>query len=852
MRVRTAHFIIALASCMLFCPFSIKADNPLNTLFKGKVIDAETGEPIPFVNILVVDTELGTISDMDGDFVVHASESEHVLKLSSIGYETLELTIVWGNEEIYEVRMRPQINDIEEVFVKPKKVFYRNKNNPSVELIKKVIENKSKNRMKSVDSYEYEKYEKVELALSDVTEKFMKRRAFKKFQFVFDNIDTTQLNGTKILPVYISENLSDCYYQKKPSAQKEIVRANKMVSFDGYVDGGGVSDFLSYLYQDIDIYDNNILFVTNMFLSPLANTAPAFYQYFIQDTTMVDDVNCVKVFFTPRNKNDMLFQGSLYVAIDKEYAITKVELTVNKNINLNWVKDVKIHQEFKNLNNEGWLLNEDEIAIDFGVTDRSMGFYGQRKVSYKDYKINQPIADTIFNGLDVVERIDKNADSNEYWEANRHKPLSASEAGTYMVTDSIQNIPVFKKAMNIGVLLLAGYTDLGKYEIGPVNTFYSYNPIEGVRVRAGGRTTSKFSKKLFLENYLAYGFTDKKPKYYLGATYSLTDRTIYEFPVKSVKLSVQNETKIPGQGLDFVQEDNVLLSIKRGVNNKLFYNETIKLEHLNEFENHFSYTLGYSYNQQSPAGVLDFKSANYEVSSFDPEYLTVSEFKVGFRYAPHEKFYQGRTYRKPIPNKYPIYQLQYTAGFKALGSDYYYHNLKFKMYKRFYLGVLGYSDTMWEAGKLFGQVSYPQLSIHRANQTYAYQLGSYNLMNFLEFVSDQYVSVNIDHYFNGFFFNKIPLLKRLKLREVVSAKVLYGGVGDQNIPDNDNTLFRFPTDGNGNTTTFTLENKPYIEVSAGVTNIFNFFRVDVVRRLTYLNNPTVTPMGIRVRFRLDI
>ncbi|HEY4787190.1 MAG TPA: DUF5686 family protein, partial [Bacteroidales bacterium] len=469
----------------------------------------------------------------------------------------------------------------------------------------------------------------------------------------------------------------------------------------------------------------------------------------------------------------------------------------------------------------------------------------------KNYKVNEPREDKFYKGIDLVQMKDANDKNAEFWETHRHQQLSNSEKNVYTVIDSVKRVPAFKRTMNLMMLVISGYRDFGYFEIGPVNTFYSYNPIEGVRLRFGGRTTPKLSKKINFETYLAYGNTDKEYKYYLGTTYSLSSKTIYEFPVKSIKLSFQNETKIPGQELQFVQEDNVLLSIKRGVNNKLLYNKILRIEHLNEFENHFSYTVGYNYMRQSPGGDLYFNPINY-ISGFNNiQRINMSEAYIILRYAPHEQFYQGKIYRIPIANKYPVFQLQYNAGAKFLNNDYNYSNIKFSITKRFYPSILGYTDVIWEAGKIFGKVPYPLLFIHRANQTYSYQITSYNLMNFLEFVSDQYTSLNVDHCFNGFIFNKIPLLKKLKLREVATCKVLYGSVSKTNNPEYQSGLFKFPTDNAGNPITYTLEKQPYVEASVGISNIFRFFRIDLVKRLTYLDHPNVASTGIRARFKFD-
>jgi hypothetical protein len=831
--------------------FHVYAQPNTNVIIKGTVVDAETNEPVPFVGVELVGTNTGTITNMDGQYNISTKGTANIIKFSSIGYDAEVKSVSPGRSQIINAKLKPTVVSINEVIVKPDKKKYKNKKNPSVELIEKVIENKSKNRKEGLDSYEYEKYEKTQFALSNFSEKLKQRKAFKKFKFVFDNVDSTTLAGSRILPVYLKETLSDYYYRKSPRTTKEIVKANKMVSFEGYIDNQGMTEYLKYLYQDINIYDNDITFLTNQFLSPIAITAPSFYKYFIQDTSIVEGNKCVKLFFSPRNKTDLLFNGLMYIRLDSSYVVKRIEMSVNRDINLNWVKDVKIVQEFNQIQDKGWLLTTDEISIDFGLTKSGMGVFGQRTVSYKDYKVNEKLSDSIFQGVDIVQNIDADKKSSAFWNTNRHQPLSKSENGVYTVIDSIKKVPTFKRTMDIMMLIISGYKDFGYFEIGPVNTFYSYNPIEGVRLRFGGRTTPNFSKKINFETYLAYGNTDKKYKYYLGTAYSLTDKTIYNFPVKSVKFSIQDETKIPGQELQFVQEDNILLSIKRGDNNKLLYNKTFKIEHLNEFENHFSYTFGYSYTKQSPAGNLYFQPTGYLPPFENTPHINISEVSATLRYAPHEQFYQGKVYRIPIINKYPIFQLQYTVGSKRLKNDYNYQNLRLSISKRFYLSVFGYTDVIWEAGKIFGRVPYPLLTIHRANQTYSYQITSYNLMNFLEFVSDQYTSLNIDHCFNGFIFNKVPVIKKLKLREVATCKVLYGSLKDSNNPNDENGLFKLPVDSEGTPTTYTLEKNPYIEASVGISNIFKFFRIDVVKRLTYLDHPNVAGTGIRARFKFD-
>jgi hypothetical protein len=836
---------------LLFLPFFVAAQISGPTIVKGRITDAVTNEPLPLVAVVFVKTITGTTSDMNGNYYLTGKKYSNKVQFSCLGYETVELPVLTGQTQTLDVRLKPQTKQLNEVVVKPKKSRYRNKDNPAVSLINQVIAHKNENRKEQLNAYSYEKYDKTQFALSNLTEEFKNRKYLKKFKFIFNNVDSTKIQGKEILTLYLKETLSDIYVRKSPKTNLEVIKANKMVTFEGYLNNQGMTEYLKYMYQDINIYDNDITFLTNIFLSPVASTAPSFYRFFIMDTVKIDSMRCYKMLFAPRNKTDMLFQGFLYITSDSSYAIKRIEISVPSDINLNWAKEVKIVQNFSKVENDGWMLANDMIGIDFGLTKSGVGIYGERSVSYRNISLNRPIPDSLVHLDDVTELDSANRRSGHYWDMHRHQPLTKSESGTYIMMDSIQRIPVFKNMMNIMLLLFAGYRDLGYFEIGPVNTFYSYNPIEGYRLRAGGRTTDKLSKRINVESYLAYGLWDYKFKYFIGTTFSLTKGSIFEFPVKSIRISYQDETKIPGQELQFVQEDNFLLSFKRGVNNKILYNKTFRLEHLNEFKNHFSYNIAYQFLRQRPGGDLYFNSIDYLLHTNNPSYIDISEVALTLRYAPNEHFYQGKQYRIPMSNKYPVTQLTLTYGAKFLQNDYNYLNVKFNVTKRFYLSVLGYTDVIWEGGKIFGKVPYPLLYIHRANQTYSYQIASYNLMNFLEFVSDEFTSVNIDHCFNGFFFNKVPLLKKLKWRECIAGKVLFGRLTQLNNPNRNPDLFRLPVDASGTPLTFTLDEGPYIEVSAGVSNILKLFRVEFVKRLTYLDQPHVANFGIRVRFKFD-
>lgn len=830
--------------------------NPLfaqKTVVHGIVTDAKTSDPVPFATVFFDESGIATTTDGSGYYKIESDKGYTKLKVMVIGYKPASREVISGKEQQLNFKLQAEAKQLNEITVKAQRSKYRNKDNPAVELIRKVIDHKSENRNESFDYYEYEKYEKIQFALSNVTEKFQNKKAFKKFQFVFENLDTTKLEGKPVLPVYMKESISDVRYRKSPKEKKEIVKANKTVAFEGYVDNQGMDAYMKYLYQDINIYDNNITLLTNQFISPIANVAPTFYKFFITDTITQNNERFVRLAFVPRDHADFLFQGFMLVTLDSSYAVAKIDMGVNKSINLNWVKELKIVQDFEKNGEQGYTLVSDELSADFGLKRGKMGFFGQRTVSYKNFLLNRPRPDADYAG-DAVE-VKDSADflGDDYWEKNRHTQLTKSEKGVYTTIDSIKKVPAFKRSLDVLVLLFAGYKTVTPYfDVGPLSTFYSFNPVEGFRLRAGGRTTNAFSKKIVLEGYGAYGFKDEQWKYYIGATYSLTKRSIYEFPVRSVKASYQRETKIPGQELQFVQEDNILLSFKRGTNDKWLYNNIFNLEYLNEFKNHFSFTLGYKNWIQQAAGGLHYNKTDYNERSSDLEHIRTSEVSLTLRWAPNEKFYQGKTYRIPISFKNPVITLRYVQGIKGfIDGDYNYQNISLNVYKRFYLSQLGYTDVVAEGGKIFGTVPFPLLSIHRANQTYAYQLQSYNLMNFLEFVSDQYASINIDHCFNGFFFNKIPLIKKLKWREAITVKILYGSISDRNNPNLNPDLLKFPVTAGYVPITYSLSEKPYIEGSVAIANIFKFFRVDLVKRFTYLDHPDISTLGLRVRFKFD-
>ena len=836
-------FIILLfISCSLFAQ---------NTVVTGSITDATNKQALPFVSVAFIGSTIGVTTNNQGYYSLRSTKPYSQIKVSYVGFKDVVLNVTPGKEQVINVKMVPSSKQLNEVVVKTKKRPKYINDNPAVELIRKVIANKDKNRPESYQYVEYREYDKMQFSLSNLSDKVAEKKLFRKYKFVFENKDSVTYPGTTLLPIYLKERLSQVYYRKTPEATRTVLLGEKSVDFGPGFDTEGIGQYFKHLYAKIDIYDNSIMLLGRQFLSPIANSAPTYYKYFITDTVTLDNgQKLVQLSFTPRNTNDILFEGEIYITLDGNYAVQKDGLTINKNINVNFVRSMHVDQTFEQNADGRYHLSKSNTFADFGISaKRKGGLFGSRTLTFKNYTLNQPRPEATFIAPPELEDEEVKNRPESFWAENRLDTLTRAEARTYKNIDSLVHMPSFRRTADIVNLLFAGFKNFGKFEVGPASTFYSFNPVEGFRLRLGGRTTANFSKRYFLEGYGAYGFKDERWKYFIAGTYSLNNKSIYRFPQHYIRASFQRETKIPGQELQFIQEDNFLLSFKRGRNDKYLYNDIYRLDYVSEYENHFSYKLGLKKATQTPAGSL-YPFVNTQNNIFNS--LTTTEASIGLRYAPNEQYYQGKLFRTPIINKYPILSLDFTTGLKnVLGGEYSYQNLTARVDKRFYIAPFGFSDFTAEAAKIFGQVPYPLLNIHRANQTYAYVIDSYNLMNFLEFVSDKSISFNIDQHFGGFFFNKVPLLKKLKWRETASVKVVYGGLSDKNNPSIHPNLYQFPVDENGAPITYALGNKAYVEGSVGIENIFKFIRVDVVKRFTYLDHPGIAEWGVRTKIKFD-
>ena len=825
------------------------------TIVSGVITDVKDRTALPYVTVLFKGTQLVTKTDANGKYTLSSATPYSQVQVNYVGYKSQTLTITPSVTQTLNIKLQEEAQSLTEVNISSgKKAKYRNKGNPAVELIHKVIEHKPMNRMQSDKAVQYQQYDWMQFSLSNLSEKFKNKKIFKKYQFLFDEQDSNAVGGKNILPVYLRERLSQNYYRKNPEKTKIVMLADKHVNFDdGLVDNNAIGNYFERMYADVNIYDNNIVFTNSQFLSPIADGAPAFYKFFITDTIKTHSPQLIELSFIPRNENALLFEGKIYITMDGNYAVQDAFLKTGKGVNVNFVRALEVKLNFEKDDAGKYHLSKSHLLMDFGLgKDGGRGFKGERSVVIKDYKTGVEQPDSVYKGemLEVAPDADKRSD--QFWASNRLDTAANAKLKIYSNIDTLGQMKSFKRAMDLVSFFFIGYKNYGPIEVGPIYSFYSFNNLEGFRLRFGGRTTPDFSTRWYFSSYAAYGFKDEKWKGFLSAAYSFNNKSVYKFPQSFVRASFQRDVDIPGdESKTVVPEDNIAASFRRGVNDKFIYSDFYRVEYMQEYANHFSFNLGFRKWTQTPAGALSYSNTIDRLTGRSNS-ITSSEFNLELRYAPNEKFYQGKTLRERTIEKYPVFELNYAAGLKGfLQGGYSYHNLVGTIDKRFYLSQFGRSDVRVEGGYTFGNVPFPLLTIHKANQSYSYQVYAYNLMNFLEFVSDHYVSLNVDHNFNGLILNRIPLIKHLKLREYITFKGLYGGLRKENDPNQNPGLLQFPVNGDGVATSYSLGSKPYIEASAGIGNIFKVLRFDLVRRFNYLDNPGVSKYGLRAKVQFE-
>jgi hypothetical protein len=808
------------------------------TKVRGNITDAVTKQPMPFVAIALKGTSIGVISDFDGNYYLETRSQKDTLKVTCLGYRTQFIHIKKGTYQNLNIVMAPNEFAIKEVVVKPGE-------NPAHRILRLINDNKEKNSPEQFNAYQYELYNKIEFDVNNIGDEYKKKKLFKHFQFIFDYVDTSAETGKTYLPMFISEAMSDYYYRKSPKVEKEIIKANKISGWENPT----ISQFTGDMYQKVNVYSNYINIFGKNFVSPISNNALLFYKYYLLDSTFIDNHRCYHISFKPRRKQELTFTGDFWVN-DTTFAIKKIKVRIADDANINYVKDLVATQEFAKVDNKHWFLKKDELFVDFNLGDSLTGFFARKSAIYNNIQINKPKEEAFYSqlGFENIKVLDDaSKKSDEFWNQSRPDSLSLREKNIYKMIDTIQEVPIFKTYVDVVNVILFGYKPWGKFEIGPYPKLYSYNEVEGHRFRLGGRTNLKFSDKNFFEAYIAYGLRDQGIKYGVSF-YQFLTKTKSSYWGATYKDDLEQFGKDPNT---LISTDNILGTI-------FARSQILKLNRVREFTTYFDneWFMGLS-NRFTWRHRTIYTYQGDTVSIFEqlplPKILT-SEFTIKTRFAYKEQFIIGERSRTSIGTKWPIVQFNYTLGnyrkqtspmdVGSLFDGYYYHKMNFGIEDEVYINPIGYSEYSLKAGKTFGRLPFHLLELHEGNETYWYN-EAYNLMNYYEFVSDQYLSLKLTHHFEGLILNKVPLFRKLKLREVAFANGVIGSLSDRNKQANINELHN-----STNSKEMYYLTKPYCEAGIGIENIFKIVRLDAIWRLSYLDHPNISKFGIRAKLQL--
>lgn len=795
----------------------------------------EFGDPVAFANVIFKNSKEGVITDENGNFYFESKENYSTLVVSYVGFEKKEIALKPGLNSGLKIELKSG-TELKEVVIYTGKTS--KKNNPAIDILRKIWERRRKNGLKMFKQYEYDKYEKVEFDLNTIDSAFMNSKVFKGMEFVFDQIDTSSISGKTYLPIFINETLSEVYGDNKEKKYKEITKANKN---SGLGTGDGVNTFIKDLYADFDIYDNYLKFFDKDFVSPLSRTGINVYNYVLNDSMFIDNKWCYNIVYYPRRKNELTFKGDFWVN-DTTFAIKKINLEASKSANINWVKEIYIEQEYEVMNDSVFLLKRDYMMSDFSFSkkEESKGVYGKRTTLARNHKFNIKKEDKFYK--EEVNFYDNSVFNkpDEYWEENRFEALNKNEAGIYKMLDTLKEVPRFKRIYNLASILGSGYIEIPKLKMdfGPIFSTFGYNDVEGQRLRVGGRTYFGSNDTWRIQGYTAYGFKDNKFKYGISGKWMVDKKN-------RIILSAGNRRDVEQIGVSLTTSNDVLgrsfassSFFSSGTNNKL---TSVNLSTLGfeiepvknlTFQTNLSYrTLKSASNQFS----LDYYTDNTQTTTKSE--IKQSEINLVAEYTPGRRTVGYGVERLEVDNNYARIFLSYSQGLKGvLNSDFDYQKLQFYYRQPVLVGGFGRLFTTLELGKTFGQVPLGLMGVIPGNQSYFIIDNTYNLLNYYDFVADQYASLHFEHHFNGRLFSRVPLLSKLNWREIVGIKGVYGTVSDENRFINASGLvYRAPED-------------IYWEYHAGIGNIFKVLRIDFAWRGSYLDIPDANKFTIKASF----
>ena len=854
MKRQYIFFILFLLS--LFASIGVSAQ------IKGVITDSLTHEPLMYITVQYEGKGIGGISNAKGEYQVETRKGWDELTFSAVGYVTKKVKFAPGTK-VLNVKMMSDDIMLSEVIVKPQKEKYSRKNNPAVEFMKKVIENKKALKLQENDFYQYQKYEKMKMSMNDVTPEKMEKGIYKKFSFFKDQVELSPKTNKMILPISIKETASKTIFRKNPKSEKTIIEGMNSSGIEEFFSTGDMlGTILTDVFSEVNIYDDDIRLLQRRFVSPIGRGAISFYKYYLMDTLMVDKQECVHLTFVPQNPQDFGFTGHLYVVKDSTYAVKKATMNLPKKTGVNFVENLDIVQQFEEMPDGNWVLTDDDMTVELAFVKGIQGLEVQRTTKYTDYQFDD-IEPRLFRLKgNVIKEANMLTKGDEYWAKVRQVPLTKKESNMDVFMNRIEQIPGFKYVIFGAKALIENFVETGskkhpsKFDFGPINTAITSNYVNGTRFRLSGMTTGNLDPHWSMSGYGAYGTKDKKWFYSGQVAYSFNKReyVLWEFPKHYIAFKYTYDVMSPMDKYLATDKDNLFVGWKWTTVDQMSYMRDATLTYELETNTGFSVQAMARHRNDQPAGKLQYWKNNGTVPGEWGEKntlvhdITTTELGVTLRYAPGETYVNTKQRRVPVSLDAPIFSLSHTAGFKGvLGGEYNFNLTEASIRKRFWLGSWGKLDVTARAGAQWNTVPFPLLNLPMANLSYISQNNeSFNLINNMEFLNDRYASLNLSYDMNGKLFNRIPLIKKLKWREMFRIRGLWGTLTDKNNPfkSSNPDLFLFPM-RDGMPTSYIMGKTPYLEASVGIYNIFKLLHIEYVRRLTYTDIPGVKKDGIR-------
>lgn len=806
------------------------------TKVSGMVVDNDN-QPVPYANVVFKGTNEGVVTNEDGRFYLESQLTHKVILVSFAGFETKEVVLPKAINYDFKIKISDGVKLNEVVIFRGKT---SKKNNPAIDILRKIWERKRKNGLRQFNQYQMEKYEKVEFDMNTIDSAFMKSKVFKGMEFIFKQVDTSKVTGKTYLPIFINEALSNVYGDNIKGKVKETLKANKN---SGFNTNQQIIALIKDLYNEFDIYSNYLKFYDKSFTSPLSTAGIDIYNYVLRDSSFIDKKWCYNIVFYPRRKNELTFKGDFWVN-DSTYAIKNINMAVTKSANINWVKDIYIEQEFEVMNDSIFLLTRDYMMTDFSFSknEKSKGMYGKRTTLYKNHQFNIQKPDAFYK-----EEIDDPEESiylkpDAFWEENRFENLNKDEKGVYKMLDTLQTNKKFRQIYDLVTILGSGYLHKGDFDFGPVLSAVGYNDVEGFRLRIGGRTYFGPNDPWRIQVYTAYGFKDDKFKYGVSGKWLLNkkNRLIIEGgtrrDVEQIGASLTTSNDILGR--NFASSSLFAAGNNGKLTNVSLNSFAVEIEPVKNL----TLQTGFSFRtlvSASPSFKLDYFTTlpdafgNGGVTKAD---LKQSEINFQIDYTPGRKTIGFAVERSIVSSPYPRFFVNYSQGLKGvLDSDFDYKKLQLYYKQPFMIGFVGQLNSTIELGKTFGEVPLGLMSIIPGNQSYFIIKNTFNLLNFYEFEADQYATIQLEHNFGGRIFSRIPYIRKLNWRETIGVKGVYGTISDKNRALNASGLI------------YNAPEKGYWEYNAGIGNIFKVFKIEFSWRGTYIT-PQTNNFGIKGSF----